>query len=63
MRENLNKYHLSEEERNMIKVFMLLYGYNSVDELLDNTENDLEKHKGWNSEMKVCIDKMKGQTN
>jgi len=63
MRENLIKYHLTEEERNMIKVFMLMYSYDSVDELLGNTENDLKKHKGWNKEVAVCIDKMKRQFN
>jgi len=63
MKQSLSKYHLTEEEMNMIKVFMLLYDYDSVEELLAKSENELKMHKGWNNEVAVCIDKMKGQTN
>lgn len=62
MKQSLNKYHLSEEEMNMVKVFMLLYGYDSVEELIGKTENELKKHKGWNNEIVACIEKMKNRT-
>ena len=38
---------------------MLLYGYKSVDDLLNTESKELVKHKDWNEEIAACIFKMK----
>lgn len=59
MKQDLKKYPLTDEEVNMVHVFMLLYGYDSVDSLLGKTFEELQEHKDWNDEIKGCIQKMK----
>lgn len=59
MKQVLKKYPLTDEEVNTVHVFMLLYGYDSVESLLEKTFEELQEHKDWNDEIKWCIQKMK----
>lgn len=59
MKQVLKKYPLTDEEVNTVQVFMLLYGYDSVESLLEKTFEELQEHKDWNDEIKWCIQKMK----
>jgi len=59
MKENLDHYPLSDEELNMVQVFMLLYGYQSIEELLSKSIEELSVHKDWNAQIEACILKIK----
>lgn len=59
MKKVLKNYPLTDEEVNTVHVFMLLYGYHSVDMLLEKSFSELQEHKDWNDEIKACIEKMK----
>lgn len=59
MKKNLKSYPLTDEEINMMEVFMLLYGYTSLDELLSKSQKELRKHKDWNDQIASCINRMK----
>ncbi|PWH86765.1 hypothetical protein [Brumimicrobium oceani] len=59
MKAILKRYKLTDEEINTVVVFMLLYGYKSVDDLLNTESKELVKHKDWNEEIAACILKMK----
>lgn len=63
MIEGIKNYPLTDEEKNMVEVFMLLYGYTSLQELLGKTEDELQKHKDWNGQIASCIGKMKEASN
>lgn len=59
MKKDLKNYPLTDEEVNTVYVFMLLYGYSSVESLLEKTIEQLQVHKDWNDEIEACIVKMK----
>jgi len=59
MKKNLKSYPLTDEEINMMEVFMLLYGYTSLDELLSKSQKELQKHKDWNDQIASCVNRMK----
>lgn len=59
MKKVLKKYPLTNEEINMVEVFMLLYGYDSIKTLVGKPFEELRKHKDWNEEIAVCIEKIK----
>lgn len=58
MREMLKNKGLTAEEVNLVEVFMLLYGYSSLEELLSKTTKELEEHKDWDEEVASCIEKI-----
>lgn len=59
MREFLKSCGLTAEEVNLIEVFMLLYGYDSIEELMSKTNEQLTAHKGWDDEVEKCIDQVR----
>lgn len=62
MKEFLKKCGLNGEQINMVEVFLLLYGYSTLDELLSKTNEELAQHKGWDDEIKACIDKIRANS-
>jgi hypothetical protein len=62
MKESLDSYPLSKEELNLVQVFMLLYGYETVEQLLSASIDELSVHKDWNEEIQACIQKMKAKS-
>jgi hypothetical protein len=57
MNENLANYPLTGEQANMVKVFMLLYGYNTLEELLAKTNEELEQlHTQWDENIARCLE-------
>jgi hypothetical protein len=56
MNEILENYPLTPEQVNMVKVFMILYGYETLEELLAKSPDELEQeHKDWNEDIAQCI--------
>lgn len=55
MREFLRNCGLNPEQINMVEVFILLYGYKSLEELLEKTTEELAEHNGWDDDVAHCI--------
>ena len=55
MREFLRACGLNPEQINMVEVFILLYKYESLEELLAKTTEELAEHPGWDDDIAHCI--------
>ncbi len=59
MKEFLKKCGLNGEQVNMVEVFLIMYGYSTIEELIAKTNEELAQHKGWNEDVKACIEKVR----
>jgi hypothetical protein len=59
MRDFLKACGLDGEQINMVEVFMLLYGYATIEELMAKTNEELTQHKGWDVDIENCINKIR----
>lgn len=57
MNENLANYPLTDEQANMVQVFMLLYDYDKLEDLLAKTNDELEQlHSQWDEDIARCLE-------